>query len=89
MQDRHSQRSLGRCCLDMPLLRSKEAAEAEPVRLRDREDADELREALLAWQRRYNAQRPHQALGWKTPAEYLAEKLGLTVEEAAAWQAKP
>lgn len=55
----------------------------EIVWLRDWENADELREALLAWQRRYNAQRPHQALGWKTPAEYRAEKLGLAVEEAA------
>jgi transposase InsO family protein len=30
---------------------------------------DELREALLAWQVRYNTRRTHQALGWKTPAE--------------------
>jgi len=55
----------------------------EVVWLRDWETADELLEALLAWQRRYNTQRPHQALGWKTPAEYRAEKLGLVVEEAA------
>jgi putative transposase len=55
----------------------------EVVWLRDWESAEELREALLAWQRRYNAQRPHQALGWKTPAEYRAEKLGLAVEKAA------
>jgi putative transposase len=55
----------------------------EVVWLRDWNDADELREALLAWQRRYNTQRPHQALGWKTPAEQRAEKLGVAVEEAA------
>ena len=55
----------------------------EVVWLRDWETADELLEALLAWQRRYNTQRPHQALGWKTPAEYRAEKLGRVVEEAA------
>jgi transposase InsO family protein len=55
----------------------------EVVWLRDWETADELREALVAWQRRYNTERPHQALGWKTPAEYRAEKLGLVIEEAA------
>jgi transposase InsO family protein len=55
----------------------------EVVWLRDWDTADELRTALLAWQVRYNTQRPHQALGWKTPAEYRAEKLGLAVEMAA------
>ena len=55
----------------------------EVVWLRDWETADEVLEALLAWQRRYNSVRPHQALGWKTPAEYRAEKLGAAVEKAA------
>ena len=55
----------------------------EVIWLRDWKNAAELREALLAWQVRYNTQRPHQALGWRTPAEYRAEKLGLAVEEAA------
>jgi transposase InsO family protein len=55
----------------------------EVVWLRDWDTADELRAALLAWQIRYNSQRPHQALGWKTPAEHRAEKLGLGVEKAA------
>lgn len=55
----------------------------EVIWLRDWDSADELREALLAWQVRYNTRRPHQALGWKTPAEYRAQKLGLTVTEAA------
>lgn len=55
----------------------------EVVWLRDWEDAAELREALLAWQVRYNTHRPHQALGWKTPAEYRAEKLGLATMKAA------
>jgi transposase InsO family protein len=31
-----------------------------------------LRPALLAWERVYNTVRPHQALGYLTPAEYLA-----------------
>jgi putative transposase len=55
----------------------------EVIWLRDWDSADELREALLAWQVRYNTRRPHQSLGWKTPAEYRAEKLGLAVAEAA------
>lgn len=33
----------------------------------------ELREALLGWERVYNQVRPHQALAYKTPAQYLAE----------------
>ena len=37
-----------------------------------------LRPALLAWETTYNRVRPHQALGYLTPAEYLAS-LGLEV----------
>jgi putative transposase len=55
----------------------------EVVWLQDWDSADQLREPLLAWQVRYNTQRPHQALGWRTPAEYRAEKLSLAVEVAA------
>lgn len=51
----------------------------EVVWLRDWESLDELRAALEAWVKRYNEQRPHQALGWKTPAEYRAERLGATL----------
>lgn len=47
----------------------------EVVWLRDWESIDELRAALAAWVKRYNEQRPHQALDWKTPAEYRAERL--------------
>ena len=48
----------------------------ECVWLQDWESAAELRAALTAWQRRYNETRPHQALGWQTPAERRAAKLG-------------
>jgi transposase InsO family protein len=54
-----------------------------PAGVELRTDHGPQRDALLAWQRRYNTQRPHQALGWKTPAEHRAEKLGLAVDEAA------
>lgn len=47
----------------------------EVVWLRDWESLDELRAAIMAWVKRYNEQRPHQALDWKTPAEYRAEHL--------------
>lgn len=47
----------------------------EVVWLRDWDSIDDLRAAIAAWVKRYNEQRPHQALGWKTPAEYRAEKL--------------
>jgi len=33
---------------------------------------DTIRPALLAWETTYNTIRPHQALGYLTPAEYLA-----------------
>ena len=35
-------------------------------------EPDAVREDLLAWERTYNLIRPHQALGYLTPAEYLA-----------------
>lgn len=47
----------------------------EVVWLRDWDSADELRAALEAWLVRYNERRPHQALGWATPAEYRARRL--------------
>jgi putative transposase len=35
-------------------------------------EPDAIRAELLAWERTYNTVRPHQALGYLTPAEYLA-----------------
>jgi transposase InsO family protein len=48
-----------------------EVTDAEPV-------LADLRSALLAWETVYNTIRPHQSLGYRTPAEYLAS-LGLHV----------
>ena len=39
---------------------------------------DAIRPALLDWERTYNTIRPHQALGYLTPAEYLAS-IGIDV----------
>ena len=43
---------------------------------RDWESIEELREAVREWLRSYNYERPHQALGWMTPAEKREENLG-------------
>ena len=42
-----------------------EVTDAEP-------EYEPLREAMLAWETCYNTIRPHQALGYLTPAEWLA-----------------
>ena len=55
----------------------------EVIWLQDWEDAAEVEVAVLAWVRRYNEQRPHMALGWKTPAEYRAAHLPREVRLAA------
>ena len=55
----------------------------EVVWLRDWDTADQLREAITAWLDTYNRRRAHQSLGWKTPAEYRAEKLGKPALKAA------
>ncbi len=34
-------------------------------------DLEELRQELLEWERVYNTVRPHQALGYLTPKEFL------------------
>lgn len=44
----------------------------EVVWLRDWTSLDELRRALAEWLPVYNERRPHQALGWQTPAERRA-----------------
>ena len=42
---------------------------------RDWEDLDEVRAALEAWRQFYNHERPHEALGWQTPAERRAQHI--------------
>lgn len=47
----------------------------EVIWAQDWESADELRQALAAWMHTYNAERPHQALGWATPLERRTQNL--------------
>jgi putative transposase len=47
----------------------------ELIWARDWESAQELREALEAWRIIYNHRRPHESLGWKTPAPKRAKNL--------------
>ena len=49
----------------------------ELIWTRDWESIAELRAALEAWLIEYNHGRPHQALGWKTPAERRAKNLAV------------
>lgn len=51
---------------------------------RDWNTVDEVRAAVEAWVVAYNTRRPHQALGWKTPAEFRAEHLADAQARAAA-----
>lgn len=55
----------------------------EVIWLQDWEDAAEVERAVRAWVRSYNEERPHQALGWKTPSEYRAERLDGGIAMAA------
>jgi len=48
---------------------------SELIWTRDWESAQELCDALRSWLNIYHYERPHQALGWKTPAEKRAENL--------------
>jgi len=56
----------------------------ECVWLADWRGIPQLREALAAWKRTFNEERPHQSLRWLTPAEYRAQRLGPAPDRAAA-----
>lgn len=55
----------------------------ELIWTRDWHSIDELRTAVEGSLRIYNEVRPHEALGWMTPAEKRAENLGIEVNLAA------
>lgn len=47
----------------------------ECIWLRDWDSAEELQAALDAWRHTYNHRRPHQSLGWLTPAQQRTKNL--------------
>jgi putative transposase len=55
----------------------------ELIWTRDWVSIDELRAAVRTWARRYNEQRPHEALNWKTPAQKRELNLNPPQREAA------
>lgn len=56
--------------------RTIQTMKLECIWQKDWESLAELHVALQAWRSEFNDERPHQALGWKTPTEWRAEKLG-------------
>jgi putative transposase len=50
---------------------------------RDWESLEEVEQAVREWVEQYNTARPHQALGWQTPAERRAQNLGEPTKAAA------
>lgn len=55
----------------------------ELIWTRDWTSIEELRAAVAQWLHVYNHVRPHEALGWLTPAEKRAENLGIEFNQAA------
>lgn len=56
----------------------------ELIWLKDWDSLDELQKALDDFRVYYNQRRPHQALGYRTPAEYRSEKLAVPLQEVMA-----
>lgn len=55
----------------------------EVIWTRDWRSAAELWDALQAWMKEYNTVRPHQALGWQTPAQRRERNLSMAWRVAA------
>ena len=60
-----------------------ETLKVELIWTRDWHSTEELRQAIQAWLKKYNHERPHQALDYETPAERRAHNLGLARSVAA------
>ena len=60
-----------------------ETLKLELIWTRDWESIEELHAAIASWLDVYNQRRPHQALGWMTPAEKRADNLGAQHRAAA------
>jgi len=64
--------------------RTIQTMKVECLWLQDFDDVEDVQRALDHWQEMFNDHRPHQSLGWRTPAEFRAEKLGTPPTKAAA-----
>jgi putative transposase len=64
-------------------LRVIQTLKVELLWTRDFETIDELRAAVAEWMRVYNDARPHQALGWQTPAERRKDNIAAARAAAA------
>ena len=64
--------------------RTIQTAKVECLWLRDFDDEADVQRALDDWRHTFNHERPHQALGWQTPAERRAERLTPPPERRAA-----
>ena len=71
----------GRCLDNVFVERLWRSVKYEDVYLRGYESVPELERGLAAYFRFYNAERPHQSLGYRTPAEVHAETTKTAGEE--------
>ncbi len=73
----HTLAPVGRPTGNAVVERFIQTLKAELIWTRDWESIAELRSAIETWLIEYNHGRPHQALGWETPAERRAKNLEL------------
>jgi putative transposase len=79
----HTFAPVGRPTGNAPAERFIETMKIEVIWTQDWDTSDELDAALQAWLVKYNHERPHQSLGWLTPAEKRALNLGRPLVAAA------
>jgi transposase InsO family protein len=79
----HTLAPVGRPTGNAVVERFIQTLKVELIWTRDWTTIDELREAVAQWLHVYNHVRPHEALGWMTPAEKRAANLGIEINQAA------
>lgn len=79
----HTFAPVGRPTGNAPAERFIKTMKIEVIWARDWESGAELQVALDAWLIKYNHERPHQSLGWLTPAEKRAINLGRPISAVA------
>jgi len=75
---------LGMLCVGLGVAeRTIRTMKEECIWLHDWRSLAALQQALQEWARTFNHDRPHQALGWQTPAERREQHLGPPQRKAA------